>query len=284
MLNLILATVLAIIIGLSLYKRLNILTNGIRDLRREKSIQLKEKGIFKELIKNLNHTAAAIERKNTALTVREQARSNWISGISHDIRTPLALIMGNAETLESDDTLSEEQRKKALVITEQSVKIKKLIENLNLISTLEYDMQPTKRKSVRVCPFIRETVSNIMNSGLSENCEIELYLQDEKASVLADGFLLERAIFNLINNSITHNADGCKISIKAYTTLQTAHIVIADNGNGVSEKILERITEIPKSAHGLGLPMAYKIIAVHGGKMTAKNENGFVVHIELPLE
>ncbi len=284
LINLLFAAVLAVVIGRSLYKRLNVLTKGINDLRQEKSIKLKEKGIFKELIKNINDTAAAIERKNAALTVREHARTNWIAGISHDIRTPLALIMGNAEALETADKLPEEYRKKAKMITVQSVKIKKLIEDLNLISTLEYDMQPAKRKPVRVCPFIREVVSNILNSGLSENCEIELDLQDEKARVLADSVLLERAIFNLIHNSITHNPNGCKIWITVYIKNQSTHIIIADNGNGVPDGVLENITEIPKSAHGLGLPMAYKIISVHGGTLTAKNENGFVVHIKLPLE
>ena len=282
--NLIFAAILAVVIGLSLYRRINVLTKGINDLRREKNIKLKEKGIFKELIKNINDTASAIERKNAALTVRDNARVNWIAGISHDIRTPLALILGNAEAVESCEELPEEYRKKVKTITAQSVKIKKLIEDLNLISTLEYDMQPAKRKSVRVCPFIREIISNIINSGLCGECEIEADLQDEKASILADPFLLERAVFNLIGNSIEHNSKGCKIRVRVCTGNQSVHIVIADNGKGVPDNILEKMAEIPKSAHGLGLPMAYKIVSVHGGKMTAKNENGFVVHIELPLE
>lgn len=281
--NLFLAVLLAILIGFLLYRRLTVLTDGIRDLRQEKCIQLKEKGIFKELIKNLNLTADAIRRKNAALAEREQARANWIAGISHDIRTPLTLIMGNAEALEEADTLSELQRKNVSAIMTQSAKIKKLIEDLNLISTLEYDMQPAKKKPLWICPFIREIVSSMMNSGLLENCEIELHLQDEKARVLADTFLLERAIFNLIHNSIAHNPKGIRVSVHVYTTPQTVHILIADNGIGVPERVLEKIAEIPKSAHGLGLPMAYKIIAVHGGSLSAKNENGFSVHIELPM-
>lgn len=48
-------------------------------------------------------------------------------------------------------------------------------------------------------------------------------------------------------------------------------------------EVLKNISEIPKSAHGMGLPMAYKIITVHGGKFTAENKGGFVVNIELLL-
>ncbi len=282
--NLLLAAVIAFILGISLYRHISVLTNGIRDLRCEKDVKLNERGIFKELARNINSTSAAIARKNAALGVRETARLNWISGISHDIRTPLAIVIGNSEALENSPDLNENDRKRARAVTSQSIKIKKLREDLNLISSLEYDMQPLKQKSVRLCPFIRRIVSNIINSGLSDNYEIEMKLENEKTTVSADEFLLERAVFNLINNSITHNKNGCKIRVESYTEDNTAYIVISDNGSGVSEDILAKISQIPKTAHGLGLPMAYKIISVHGGKMSAKNNNGFSVTIKLPAE
>ncbi len=283
-LNLCLAAVLACVFGINLYRRLQVLLNGINNLRQEKDVRLKEKGIFREISRSINNTAIAIERKNLALSQRDNARSNWISGISHDIRTPLSLIMGYSEALSESGELSEKNKNKAETITAQSIKIKKLIEDLNLISSLEYDMQPSKKSNVRLCPLIRQIVTDIMNSGLSDNFETELNLQDEKAFVSADESLLERAIFNLINNSITHNKGGCKISISEYTENGIVHLNISDNGKGVPDKVIESITEIPKSPHGLGLPMAYRIIYVHGGKMTVKNRNGFFVNIELPLE
>ena len=281
--NLLLAAALAFIIGIALYKRLCVLMNGINDLRQEKRVKLRENGIFKDLAKNINETSAAIQRKNAELRVRDNARSNWISGISHDIRTPLAILMGNSEALESSAELSKENQKKAHAITTQSMKIKKLIEDLNLISSLEYDMQPAQKKPVRLCSFLRQIVSNIINSGLADQCNIQLDLHDEKTTLLADEFLLERAIFNLINNSITHNKNGCNITIQSFTNDNAATIVLSDDGCGVPESVLDNISEIPKSAHGLGLPMAYKIISVHGGKMTARNENGFIVTIQLPV-
>ena len=188
--NLLLAAVIAFILGISLYRHISVLTNGIRDLRCEKDVKLNERGIFKELARNINSTSAAIARKNAALGVRETARLNWISGISHDIRTPLAIVIGNSEALENSPDLNENDRKRARAVTSQSIKIKKLIEDLNLISSLEYDMQPLKQKSVRLCPFIRRIVSNIINSGLSDNYEIEMKLENEKTTVSADEFLL----------------------------------------------------------------------------------------------
>lgn len=282
-LNLCLAFVLALLVGITVYKRLYALMNGISDLRQEKLVNLEERGIFKELARNINSTSETIARKNKALEIRDNARLNWIAGISHDIRTPLALVMGNAEALENDTKISDESRKKAENIMAQSIKIKKLIEDLNLISSLEYDMQPAKKKPVRLCPFVRKVISDIINSGMADNCEIELDLQAEKVVVLIDEFLMERAVFNIVNNSITHNENGCKISISIGISEGFAFVTIEDDGNGVSDEVLEKITEIPKSAHGLGLPMAYRIVKVHGGMMTVENENGVRITMRLPI-
>lgn len=281
-LNLFLAAILAFVFGAKLYHRIQILINGINDLSKEKAVYLKEKGIFRELAQSINNTSLAIEHKNLALAQRDNARSNWISGISHDIRTPLSLIMGHSEALLECGSLNEDNQKRTESIHTQSLKIKKLIEDLNLISSLEYDMQPLKKKNILLCPLIRRIATDILNSGLADNYTIDLDMQDEKAAISADENLLERAVFNLINNSIIHNTNGCEISIREYTEGCTIHLDISDNGSGIPDEILEHIAEIPKSAHGLGLPMAYRIICAHGGRFKAMNHNGFVVKIELP--
>ena len=280
--NLILAAFLACIFGIVLYRRLRTLTLGIKDLRQEKKVYLKETGIFKEISKSINETSESIERKNEALLSRDNARSNWIAGVSHDIRTPLSIIMGYSEALARSVDISKENQTKAKMITAQSIKIKKLVDDLNLISSLEYDMQLSKKKPVRICLIIRSILTDLINNGLSEKYKINLDFQYEKAVIMGDEMLLERAFFNLINNSIVHNEQGCKIEISEYMYNDSVYIRISDNGRGVSDEVIQNISQIPKTAHGLGLPMAYRIICVHGGKMTAENNNGFTVKIILP--
>ena len=60
------------------------------------------------------------------------------------------------------------------------------------------------------------------------------------------------------------------------------YVDIQDNGIGVQPEILDSISQIPKSSHGLGLPMVYRIIHVHGGRFTAENDNGLKIRMELP--
>lgn len=281
--NICLAAVLACILGTGLYRRLKMLTGGISALRQERTVILREKGIFRELARNINETSKTIRRKNMLLQQRDSARSNWIAGISHDIRTPLSLILGYAEEILEDNALPAGRGQKAEKIIGQCLKIKRLVEDLNLISSLEYDMQPARKKSIRICTLLRETVSDIYNSGLSQSYTVTLDLQWEKAVVSGDDSLIRRAVFNIIHNSIVHNPGGCNITVAEYRLDSVVCIHIYDNGTGVSERVLDSIYSIPKSAHGLGLPMAYKIVTAHGGEFKAWNDLGFHVRIELPV-
>ena len=282
--NLLLATVLACVFGTSLYRRIRELTRGLSDLRAEKPVKLRERGIFRDIYRNINITSSAIERKNKALSIRESARRNWIAGISHDIRTPLSVITGYAEALSENKELSENNKHRAEVIVSNSMKIKKLIEDLNLISSMEYDMQPSKRQPVKICPLIRRVSAEILNNGMSDRFSVVLDLKAEGAAVMGDEGLLERAVFNIINNAVTHNKDGCTIQIKEYEKGGNIVIEIRDNGTGVPDSVLENIDKIPKTTHGIGLPMTYRIVSVHNGKFDAYNDNGFCIMMTFPRE
>lgn len=280
--NLFLAAVLACVFGTNIYRRIRELTRGLSDLRAEKPVKLRERGIFRDIYRNINITSAAIERKNKALSIRESARRNWIAGISHDIRTPLSVITGYAEALSENKELSENNKHRAEVIVSNSMKIKKLIEDLNLISSMEYDMQPSKRQPVKICPLIRRVSAEILNNKMSDRFSVALDLKAEGATVMGDEGLIERAVYNVINNAVTHNKDGCAIQIKEYEKAGNIVIEFRDNGTGVPDSVLENIDKIPKTTHGIGLPMAYRIVSVHGGRFESYNDNGFCIMMTFP--
>lgn len=305
-LNFMFAALLSSLFGSFLYKRIKLLTDGLVKLRREEAVSLPAKGIFKEPFYNITRTSQALAQKNAQLASRDRARSNWISGISHDIRTPLSMVVGYGEQLAENEALSGEDRKYAAIITAQGLKIKKLIEDLNLISSLEYEMQPNNKKPLQISVLLRSVVSEILNSDLatirfsedpcgtrdlispseqnaSEKYEISLALRCGQAVVLGDESLLSRALYNLLQNSITHNENGCRIQVSGSQQAKYVLITISDNGQGVPDNVLENLETLPGTAHGFGLPMAYRIIRAHGGNFHAENKEGFHVSIELPL-
>ena len=281
-LNAALALALSLLIGRRLYKGVRTLTDGIDRLSREEPLELRGGGIFRPAYQELNKCSAALREKSRALEERDTARRNWVNGISHDIRTPLAVIMGNAEAIAAD-AASEPAVESAERIILQAGRAGRLVDDLNLISTLESDMQPQRMKPARLCPIIRAAVTDVINSGLAEGREIRPELRDEPAVILCDRELITRAVFNLISNAMQHNGEGCTVEIEEYIDGNSVCIRIADNGSGIDEAVLESLGTIPDSTHGLGLPLAYRIIKAHGGEMAVRNENGLRIDISFPL-
>ena len=110
--------------------------------------------------------------------VRDAARSGWINGVSHDIRTPLAMVMGTAAQLEADPTLPPERRKQAAVICRQSQAIRDLVNDLNLTMRLDCAMQALRKELLQPAAFLRQTAADFLNSGMAEGYPLEMELPE----------------------------------------------------------------------------------------------------------
>lgn len=279
--NLLLALVLAAVTGLGLYRKLRQLSQGIERLSREEEISLPERGLTAQTARAINRCSASLASKNAALARRDEARRNWVNGISHDIRTPLAVIMGKAEAIQSCDVPAS-CRQAAEVIMEQGRKVKRLVADLNLMSSLENGMPPGRRRPVKVCPLIRAVVSEILNGSLPQGFSVELRLEDEKSTVLCDEVLMHRALFNLISNAVVHNPQGCAVEIRQFERSGAVFIQVNDDGTGVPQSVLKGICAMTGDTHGLGLPMVFRIVQAHGGRFLARNDHGFKTELRLP--
>lgn len=102
---------------------------------------------------------------------RDEARSNWISGVSHDIRTPLSMVMGYAGQLEENPALPEQARKQAAIIRRQSQTIRDLVNDLNLTMRLDCEMQALRKAPLELAPFLRQTAADFLNSGLEHEVD-----------------------------------------------------------------------------------------------------------------
>lgn len=124
--NIALGCILSIIIGTRLAQSLKPLAGVVDALGKEEAVYVKEKGIFGHLAKSINDTFEMLQEKHVALRARNEARSNWIAGISHDIRTPLSMILGYASALEENEAVPEEQRQQAAIVRQQGEKLRSL--------------------------------------------------------------------------------------------------------------------------------------------------------------
>ena len=184
----------------------------------------------------LSGIADSINKASDILSRQNQARANWISGVSHDIRTPLSMIMGYAERIAHGEGTDSHIRKEAEIIRQQSVKIRELVQDLNLVSQLEYEMQPIHKSAVGLAGLLRSYTAELLNSGLSDRYSINIEIAPDAETILlnCDARLISRAVSNLVQNSISHNPDGCDIVLALDCTDESIFLSIADNGIGLS--------------------------------------------------
>ena len=99
---------------------------------------------------------ASLNKAGDYLLKKDNTRAEWIRGISHDIRTPLSMILGYASEIEETSSLPETTRKQAEIIRRHSEKLKNLVEDLNLTTKLEYSMQPMQKQRLDPVELARQ--------------------------------------------------------------------------------------------------------------------------------
>ena len=261
-LNIIFIFLIYIISNSKLLSSVNPIIKGIQNLDKDTPVHVKEKGVLSELAKSINKTSEILQNQREQLRNKDTARANWIAGVSHDIRTPLSMIMND----------------------------------LNLASKLEYNMQPFEQKKENIVAVVRQVIVDFLNMDIDEKFPIEWKTKSDFVSCFAniDSNLIKRALSNLIQNSINHNENGCTIYISVKEDVKNCIICVEDNGTGVSDKELEKLNNTPhymvcdknttEQRHGLGLLIVKQIIDVHNGKVMMKHSEygGFKVILKIP--
>lgn len=244
----------------------------------------------------LSEMAESVNKASLILSKQNEARANWISGVSHDIRTPLSMIMGYADRISTDDSANGMIQEQAGIIRQQSIKIKELVQDLNLVSQLEYDMQPLHKEPVRLSKLIRSYAAELLNANISEAHTVEVDIAPDAETVMleCDARLITRAIGNLVQNSIQHNPQGCEIKLSLDCSTSSISLAVEDNGCGLS---IERVKELEQKPHymnstdeglnlrhGLGLLIVRQIAEAHNGSvmLTGAENQGCRIEITFP--
>ena len=271
-------------------KRLETVANGLDALAQGQTVRLPTDGFAGELAEKLNQTGAQLQAKNEMLSRRDNARTQWIAGVSHDVRTPLALILGWAEQLEQDALLPDSSRQKAAGIRTQCEKLRTLIDDLNLTSKLEYGAQPLRRKDLRAGPLFRQLVAQFCESPLAEHCGITLEQEEpaEQTVLSVDEALLARLLENLLNNSVRHNSKPVNITVYTRRAGERFCLTVADDGIGYPAAVLAALNAAEpaeNAPHILGLYVVQQIAAAHGGRAVfgQNTPHGAKAVVYLPL-
>lgn len=238
----------------------------------------------------------AKEKEEAALLAQnEQLRANMLRSISHDLRTPLTSISGNASTLISAGNTLDEPAKQQIYtdIYSESMWLIELVENLLYATRIE-DGKMQLSISVEILDdLVLESVKHIRRSHPKRSIEVEM--RDEIVPVMADANLIVQVIINLLDNAVKYSEDDTPVTISMRKEGDFAVVAVADVGHGIPDPEKDKIFEMfytcgnrsydSRRSLGLGLSLCKSIVDSHGGAITVRDNQpkGTVVSFTLPL-
>ena len=261
------------------YEKIILVMQKFREGDLTARVRVKTTGDEKHLGEIFNEMADILTSNIEKLKQVENLRRELIANVSHDLRTPIAIIQGYVETLQiKEDSLTAQERSRYTNTIRQSAdRLVKLVNELFELSKLEANQVQAKKE-----PFIiSELVSDISNKyqliAQTKNITIDTVLSRELPPVFADISLIERVMQNLIDNAMKFTPAGGHIIIETRkSTSSNVEISVSDNGIGIPETEREQIfaryykannfTDL-KNSTGLGLAIAKKILDLHNSTL-----------------
>ena len=241
--------------------------------------------------KNLREKEAA-----AVLAEGEQLRANLLRTISHDLRTPLTTILGNASSLMGNGEIFDQETKRQIYsdIYDDAMWLINLVENLLYATRIEEGRMTLHTSTELLSDIVEEAIKHVSRKAKDHRlcvvCDNDLIL------VKADAKLVVQVIVNIVDNAIKYTMPGTSVEVRTRQSGDMAEILIADSGNGISDQEKEQIFDkfycgIHKIADnrrslGLGLYLCKAIVEAHGGTIYVRDNkpHGAIFGFTLPLE
>lgn len=255
------------------------------------------------LISVLSECALAMENEKNArekeaaavLAENERLRANLLRSISHDLRTPLMSISGNAGALMADEKRYSEETRHQLYtdIYEDSLWLTDLVENLLASTRLEDNPANLRLSGELVEDIFAEAITHIQTD---RGHKLIIEPPSEILMVQADSRMIVQVLVNLIGNALKYTPPGSTIRLSAKQEEADVILSVADDGPGISPEDKDRVFDMffvgnhPASAGrkslGLGLALCRTIVNAHGGRIWVEDNspNGAVFSFTLPVE
>lgn len=235
------------------------------------------------------------KEKAAVLAKNEQLRANLLRSISHDLRTPLTSISGNADTLlHSYNVLDEPTRKQIFTdIYDDAQWLTGLVENLLSITKIADGSVKLRLSDQVVDDIVSEALRHIDRRSAEHHITVDC--GDVPLLVRVDAGLIMQVLINLVNNAIKYTPAGSNIWVTAALREDAVEICVSDDGHGIPNELKERVFEMfftggnpigdSRRSLGLGLTLCQAIIHAHHGEITLKDNSphGCIFSFTVPL-
>jgi signal transduction histidine kinase len=270
------------------------LARGIRTERLEVTEPDQETQIYRIRLLASTLTEGLLDQENIQIVTFEnitteeatqRMRTEFVYGVSHELKTPLTSIRASLEMLVEEEDLSAEDRKRLLDLSySEALRLGRMVRELLDLARIEAGVTEVKRERVVIADLMEELRS--VHAPLAQRKSIDMHweVSDFVPTVIGDRDLLLQAFVNLIGNAIKYTRESGRVGVTVGIEGEELVISIQDNGIGIAAEDLDKIfdkffrassakkTSIPGT--GLGLPMARFIVEIHGGRMEVASVDG----------
>jgi len=253
--------------------------------------------LLKSMVRDIKAQQVSLATENEQLRRRNQVEKNakrdFLTALSHELRIPLTPVMALISSMEHDERLPREARADLTMMRSNLELESKVIDDLLIVNRTTKKVQ-IHRKDVDLHEMVRRAVEIVRSRIAEKQIELWIQLSAEHHHVSGDSQRLIQVIWNLLNNAIRFTPARGDVMISTHNIDSSIQLRVVDSGIGIDKKEISQIfvpTE-PESSPanlfgeiGLGLPMSRSLVELHGGTLSAQSEGpgmGSVFTMELP--
>jgi len=229
--------------------------------------------------------AVAVLRNISIQKAAQKRNAEFVSAVSHEMKTPLASIKAYVEMLADGDAEDEQTQEEFLdVINTQADRLKRLIDNLLNLARIEAGVVQVNKENTSLNEVLEEAFHVVEPSAVAKSIELVSDLSQLYLRVYVDRDMMLQAAINLLSNAIKYTAEGGRVVIRSRLADKQVRFEVEDSGVGLSEedcdKVFDKFYRVKKDSQmapgtGLGLPLAKHIVTdVHQGQLTVTSELG----------
>ena len=226
----------------------------------------------------------------------DNLRKEFVSNVSHELKTPLTSIKGYSETIMNGDLTYEEIRRFSKVINQEANRMDRLVTDLLQLSRFDYNKVSWKKMMFSLDELVKNVCNKMKIQADQKRHKLECIISSKPPHVYADRDAIERVIINIISNSIKYTPDGGIITVYVGVANSNAYFKVLDNGIGIPAKDLDRIFErfyrVDKARSrkaggtGLGLSIVKEMVEGNNGTIDIRSKvnEGTEVIVTLPTK
>jgi signal transduction histidine kinase len=233
---------------------------------------------------DIRSVAHAFNAMSARLKTIDEQRRSFLADVTHELRTPLSVIRGQAEAIADGVYPADEAHLGPILDATQT--LDRLVEDLRTLVLTDAGNLVLHRESTDLGALVHDAVESFRAQAEAARVELSAETRGDGAPILVDPSRMRQLIGNLLSNALRHTPAGGTVTV---SLADGSQVTVSDTGEGISPELLphvfERFAKGPKSTgSGLGLAIAHDIVVAHGGTITIENgtPRGTVVRIRLP--